>query len=69
MIQAQFPRLKDPFLSESRGERRVILTLMTQLYNSNVLRVGINKILNVYMNEANGNYSYFGIEMVYENAI
>jgi hypothetical protein len=68
MIQAQFPRLKDPLLYEENGERRVILALMTRLYNYNVSKVGVNQILNVFMREEQGNYSYFGGRMIDENA-
>lgn len=68
MIQAQFPRLKDPLLYEENGERRVILTLMTRLYNYNVSKVGINQILNVFMRESDDNYTYFGGPMIDGNA-
>ena len=68
MIQAQFPRLKDPLQYEENGERRVILTLMTRLYNYNVSKVGVNQILNVFMREEEGNYTYFGGAMIDENA-
>ena len=68
MIQAQFPRLKDPLHYEENGERRVILSLMTRLYNYNVSKVGVNQILNVFMREEQGHYSYFGGRMINENA-
>jgi hypothetical protein len=68
MIQAQFPRLKDPLHYEENGERRVILSLMTRLYNYNVSKVGVNQILNVFMREEQGSYSYFGGRMINENA-
>ena len=68
MIQAQFPRLKDPMHYEESGERRVILSLMTRLYNYNVSKVGVNQILNVFMQEEQGNYTYFGGGMINENA-
>jgi DDE superfamily endonuclease len=68
MIQAQFPRLKDPLVYEENGERRVILSLMTRIYNFNVSKVGINQILNVYMREKEGNYTYFGGNMIDANA-
>ena len=48
-IQAQFPRLKDPLAYEERGERKVILQLMVNLYNFQTTKVGINQILNTYM--------------------
>ncbi len=41
MIQAQFPRLKDPLSLEEQGERKVILQLMMKLYNFQVSRVEI----------------------------
>ena len=68
MIQAQFPRLKDPLQYDESGERRVILSLMTRLYNYNVSKVGTNQILNVFMREEQGDYSYFGGTMINENA-
>ena len=68
MIQAQFPRLKDPLQYEENGERRVILSLLTRLYNYNVSKVGVNQILNVFKREEQGNFSYFGGLMIDENA-
>ena len=68
MIQAQFPRLKEPLRFEEKGERRVILTLMTRLYNFNVCKVGVNQILNVFMRESINDYTYFGGAMIDNNA-
>jgi DDE superfamily endonuclease len=48
-IQSSFPRLKDRFLYEEYGERRLILKMMFLLYNLRARKVGINQIKNVYM--------------------
>ena len=56
MIQAQFPRLTDPFRYEEHGERKVIMQLMVFLYNFQASRVGINEILNSYMGKKDGYY-------------
>ena len=64
MIQAQFPRWKEPLQFEEKEERRVISTLMTQL----VCKVGVNQILNVFMRESINEYTYFGGTMMNNNA-
>ena len=48
-LQASFPRLKDRFVYEERGERRIVLKMMVLLYNMRARMVGINQILNTYM--------------------
>jgi hypothetical protein len=48
-LQASFPRLKDRFVYEERGERRIVLKMMVLLYNMWARMVGINQILNTYM--------------------
>jgi len=48
-LQASFPRLKDRFVYEERGERRIVLKIMVLLYNMRARMVGINQILNTYM--------------------
>ncbi len=48
-LQASFPRLKDRFKYEERGERRIVLKLIVLLYNMRARMVGINQILNTYM--------------------
>ena len=49
MVQASLPRLKDRFIYEEHGERRVMLKMCILLYNLRARRVGINQILNTYM--------------------
>jgi DDE superfamily endonuclease len=48
-LQSSFPRLKDRFIFEKRGERRLILKMILLLYNIRSRLVGINQIKNVYM--------------------
>ena len=52
-IQSSFPRLKDRFLYEENGERRIIFKFMLLLYNVRARRVGINQIRNTYMPHLN----------------
>jgi hypothetical protein len=49
MIQTSFPRLKDRFVYEERGERRITLKMLILLYNMRARMVGINQIRNTYM--------------------
>lgn len=49
MIQSSFPRMKDRFVYEEYGERRVMMKMLLLLYNLRARRVGINQILNTYM--------------------
>lgn len=48
-IQGSFPRLKDRFRYEERGERRIILELAARLYNYRAREVGQNQIQSTYM--------------------
>ena len=48
-LQASFPRLKDRFVYEERGERRITMKMITLIYNMRARMVGINQIRNVYM--------------------
>ena len=48
-VQASFPRLKDRFIYEEYGERRLIMKMMLLLYNLWSRKVGINQIKNTYM--------------------
>lgn len=48
-FQGTFPRLKDRFVYEERGERKAVLTCMVLLYNLRSRLVGINQILHSYM--------------------
>ena len=58
MIQGQFPRIKDPLIYEEKGERKIIVHLLVHLYNFQTSQVGINTILNSYMQK--GNNVFFG---------
>ena len=48
-IQSSFPRLKDRFIYEEYGERKIIFKFMLLLYNVRARKVGINQIRNTYM--------------------
>ena len=48
-LQGSFPRLKDRFIYEERGERAVVLQLLPRLYNMRVNMIGINQIRSTYM--------------------
>jgi hypothetical protein len=54
-IQASFPRVKDRFVYEERGERRIVMKMFVLLYNMRVRMVGINQIRNTYMQYLNRN--------------
>jgi hypothetical protein len=54
-IQPSFPRLKDRFVCEEFGERKIILKMMILLYNVRATLVGINQIINTYMPALNVN--------------
>eukprot|EP00536_Pseudo-nitzschia_multiseries_P017335 jgi/Psemu1/50459/gm1.50459_g len=57
-IQGGFPRIKDSMLLEETGDRKIILKLLVCLYNFQTARVGINTILNTYMSQTEGFFSY-----------
>jgi hypothetical protein len=48
-IQASFPRVKDRFIFEERGERRIVMKMFVLLYNMRARMVGINQIQNTYI--------------------
>ena len=48
-FKGTFPRLKDRFVYEERGERKVVLMCVVLLYNLRSRLVGINQILHSYM--------------------
>ena len=48
-LQSSFPRLKDRFIYEEFGERKIILKSILLLYNLRARKVGINQIKNTYM--------------------
>ncbi len=45
-FQSLFPQVKDRFVYEERGERRLIMKMMVLLYNLRANIVGINQIQN-----------------------
>ena len=57
-LQGQFPRMKDPLPLEEFGERRIIINLMVVLCNYQASKVGINQILNSFMSNTGGFFSY-----------
>ena len=48
-LQGTFPRLKDKFVYEENGERKVILLTAVLLFNLRTRLVGINQILSTFM--------------------
>ncbi len=44
-------RLKDTFVYEETGERRIVMKMLCLLYNLRVRTVGINQIKNVFMKQ------------------
>ena len=52
-IQSSFPRLKDMFVYEDTGERRILMKMVCLLYNLRAGTVGINQIKNVFMKHLN----------------
>ena len=57
-LQGQFPRMKDPLPLEEFGERRIIINIMVVLYNYQASKVRINQILNSFMSNTGGFFSY-----------
>ena len=57
-FQGSFPRIKDRFVYEERGERRLILKFITLLYNYRARKVGLNQILNTYMPHLSADATY-----------
>ena len=50
-IQSLFPRLKDTFVYEDTGERRILMKMLCLLYNLCARTVGINQIKKVFMKQ------------------
>lgn len=48
-LQGSFPRLKDRFLYESNGERKVMMQFSVLLFNCRTRLVGLNQILSTFM--------------------
>ena len=61
-FQSSMPRLKDCMKFETRGERRVTLTMMILLYNLQAWAVGINQLKSVYTAplDCNANIEFVG---------
>ena len=55
MVQGQFPRLKD-VLPLEQNKRQTIIHLAVLIYNFTTSEVGINQILNTYMNADEGDF-------------
>ena len=65
-LQSSFPRLKDRFVYEEQGERKVMLRMILLLYNIRARKVGIYQIQNVYMPALNINANeYFLNQNIY----
>ena len=58
MIQAQFPRMKEPIACEEMGERWLLQHLMVLLHNCQTSMVSINQTLNVCMSQDEGFFSH-----------
>lgn len=58
-LQETFPRLKDRFVYEARGERKVMILSTVLLLNLRTRLVGINQILNSYMPHLSVEEDYF----------
>ena len=54
-IQTSFPCLKDTFVNEETGERRIMMKMMVLFYNLRARTVGINQICNVFMSHLDVN--------------
>ena len=52
-LQGTFPRMKDRFSYEERGERKIMLTLTVLLFNLRTRLVGMNQILSTFMPHLN----------------
>ena len=63
MIQASFPRLKDPLLYKEKGERFIILRLMLNLFNHQAHVMGQNQIFNSFM----ADNSFYRYDNIYED--
>ena len=48
-LQGGFPRLKDRFYYEERGERRVVIEMIVRLHNIRAKLVGISQIKSTFM--------------------
>ena len=51
MIEGSSPRLNDLCMYQDKDECILILRLMTHLYNFQTAKVGINQLMNLFMNK------------------
>lgn len=58
-LKGAFPRLKDRFIYEERGERRMCIMSLVYLFNLRTRLVGINQILSTYMPELSVEANHF----------
>eukprot|EP00536_Pseudo-nitzschia_multiseries_P002841 jgi/Psemu1/6402/gm1.6402_g len=58
MIQGQLPQLKDKLVLETFGDWKVTMNLVILLYNYQTSTIGHNQILNVFMHQMDGYFSY-----------
>lgn len=58
-FQGSFPRMKDRFPYEERGERKLILYCTVLLFNLRTRKVGLNQILSSYMPQLSVEANYF----------
>ena len=56
--QGSFPRLNDKLPYEEFNEQKIVQHLMVLLYNFQTHNIGINQILNTFMSQTEGFYSY-----------
>lgn len=59
MFQGSFPRMKDQFIYEERGERKLMLLLTVLLFNLRTKLVGLNQIQSVFMPHLSVEASFF----------
>lgn len=58
-FQGSFPRIKDRFTYEERGERKLMLWCTVLLFNLRTRLVGLNQILSTFMPELGAEANYF----------
>ena len=58
MIQGGFPRIKDCMKYEEKSDRKIIFMLLIHIYNFKTTNIGMNTILNSYMETRDGYYEY-----------
>ena len=66
IIQASYPRLKEPLRFEEDGDRFIILRLMVNLYNYQTEMMGCNQIFNSFIENDEGFFGYADIAEYFE---